>query len=55
MGDEYFPLDGNGGYDVKHYDLDLAYDPATDTLTGVARIEARATQNLSSFNLDLDN
>jgi aminopeptidase N len=25
-----------------------------DTLTGVARIEARATQNLSSFNLDLD-
>jgi hypothetical protein len=54
LGDEYFPLDGNGGYDVKHYDLDLAYEPATDTLTGVATIEARATQNLSSFNLDLD-
>ena len=30
FGDEYFPLDGNGGYDVHHYDLDLAYDPATD-------------------------
>ena len=53
LGDEYFPLDGNGGYDVNHYDLDLAYDPATDTLTGVATIEARATQNLSSLNLDL--
>ena len=29
IGDPYFPLDGNGGYDVQHYDLDLAYDPAT--------------------------
>ena len=29
LGDEYYPLDGNGGYDVKHYDLDVAYDPAT--------------------------
>jgi hypothetical protein len=54
VGDEYFPLDGNGGYDVKHYDLELAYDPDTDTLTGVATIDARATQNLSRFNLDLD-
>jgi len=54
LGDEYFPLDGNGGYDVRHYELDLAYEPATDTLTGVATIDARATQNLSSFNLDLD-
>lgn len=54
LGDEYYPLDGNGGYDVKHYDLELAYDPATDMLTGVARITARATQNLSRFNLDFD-
>ena len=54
MGDEYYPLDGNGGYNVKHYDLDVAYDPATDVLTGVATITARATQNLSRFNLDYD-
>ncbi|HZB75193.1 MAG TPA: M1 family aminopeptidase [Solirubrobacteraceae bacterium] len=54
LGDEYFPLDGNGGYDVKHYDLDLSYDAATDTLTGVATIEAVATQHLSSFNLDFE-
>jgi aminopeptidase N len=53
IGDPYFPLDGNGGYDVAHYDLDVRYDPATDVLTGVATIEARATQGLSSFNLDL--
>ena len=54
LGDPYFPLDGNGGYDVKHYQLDVKYDPATDVLDGEATIRARATQNLSSFNLDLD-
>ena len=27
IGDPYFPLDGNGGYDVRHYDLDVTYDP----------------------------
>jgi Peptidase family M1 domain/Peptidase M1 N-terminal domain/Immune inhibitor A peptidase M6 len=53
-GDPYFPLDGNGGYDVKHYTLDVTYDPETDVLEGKARIRARATQNLSRFNLDLD-
>jgi hypothetical protein len=53
-GDPYFPLDGNGGYDVQHYLLDVKYQPATDVLTGVATISARATQNLSSFNLDFE-
>ncbi|HEX2505501.1 MAG TPA: hypothetical protein VHK22_04770, partial [Gaiellaceae bacterium] len=54
VGDPYFPLDGNGGYDAKHYRLEVKYDPATDQLDGVATIHARATQNLSRFNLDLD-
>jgi hypothetical protein len=53
VGDPYFPLDGNGGYDVKHYDLEVGYDPPTDMLTGVATIRAKATQNLSRFDLDL--
>ena len=53
-GDPYFPLDGNGGYDAKHYLLDLKYNPATDVLEGTATIRARATQNLSRFNLDFD-
>ena len=52
-GDPYVGLLGNGGYDVSHYDLDVRYDPATDTLWGTATIEAVATQNLSRFNLDL--
>lgn len=52
IGDPYYPLDGNGGYDVEHYALDLAYDPATDELAGTATVTARATQSLSRFNLD---
>lgn len=52
IGDPYYPLDGNGGYDVQHYDLDVSYDPDTDRLVGVATIAIRATQNLSAFNLD---
>jgi aminopeptidase N len=53
VGDPYYPGYGNGGYDVAHYNLDVRYDPATDELTGHATILARATQNLSRFNLDL--
>jgi len=52
VGDPYYPLDGNGGYDVQHYDLELGYDPATDVLGGTATITARATQDLSAFDLD---
>ncbi|MDN3296220.1 M1 family metallopeptidase [Streptomyces ficellus] len=51
--DPYFPRLGNGGYDVRHYALTLAYDPATNRLTGTADITARATQALSAFNVDL--
>jgi len=54
IGDPYFPLDGNGGYDVAHYDLYLAYHPATGVLVGAARVVARATEGLSAFNLDFD-
>ena len=52
-GDPFFPFAGNGGYDVKHYDLTLSYERESNRLDGQARIVARATQNLSSFNLDL--
>jgi aminopeptidase N len=53
VGDPYFPLEGNGGYDVGHYLLDLAYDPPTHALAGTVTITAKATQNLSRFDLDL--
>ena len=47
VGDPYYPLDGNGGYDVQSYDLDLRYDPGTDVLTGTATITASATSTSS--------
>ncbi|WP_307785472.1 M1 family metallopeptidase [Microbacterium hibisci] len=59
-GDPYFPLAGNGGYDVQHYDLDLDYTlpapapaPLEGQLTGVATIDLIATADLDRFNLDL--
>jgi aminopeptidase N len=51
-GDPYYPRLGNGGYDVRHYDLRLDYQPSSDRLAGVATLSARATQHLSRFNLD---
>jgi Peptidase family M1 domain/Peptidase M1 N-terminal domain len=52
LGDDYYPLYGNGGYDVARYLLKVSYDPATDRLAGVATISARATETLCRFNLD---
>ena len=52
-GDPYFPAAGNGGYDVQHYDLGLAYDPATGRLDGRAVITFTPTTDLDSFSLDL--
>jgi aminopeptidase N len=52
-GDRLFPAIGNGGYDATHYDLAVAYDPATKLLRGTATIDARALQNLSAFSFDL--
>ncbi|MEO5875828.1 MAG: M1 family metallopeptidase [Streptosporangiaceae bacterium] len=52
-GDPYFPKMGNGGYDVGHYGITLAFDPGTGTIAATTRITARATKNLSRFNLDL--
>ncbi|NEA98274.1 M1 family metallopeptidase [Streptomyces sp. SID13726] len=51
-GDPYFPLAGNGGYHVGHYDLTLRYDTGSGHLDGKAVLTARATQRLSRFDLD---
>ncbi|MES9510417.1 M1 family metallopeptidase [Streptomyces sp. NPDC000609] len=53
VGDRLFPALGNGGYDVGHYGLTLDYVPETNHLKGTAVITARATQDLSRFDLDL--
>lgn len=51
-GDPYFPLSGNGGYHVRHYDLTLRYQ-SDGRLEGTAVLTARATQPLTRFDLDL--
>jgi aminopeptidase N len=53
LGDAYFPLLGNGGYDAKHYSLVLSYQPSTHLLSGTVRMRAVATKGLSRFDLDL--
>lgn len=53
VGDPYFPTDGNGGYQVSHYGIDVTYKPATKRLEGVTTITAKATKSLTRFNLDL--
>ena len=52
IGDAYFPLDGNGGIDVLHYDVRDRYDFGTGLLKGRTTLTVRATQDLSRFNLD---
>src|SRR5215213_11142960 len=53
LGDPFFPFAGNGGYDVGHYALTLAYDRDDNRLAGTAVISATATEALSRFDLDL--
>lgn len=52
-GDPYFPQSGDGGYHVVHYRLGLDYTPTSRHLDATAVLTATATQNLSSFDLDL--
>ncbi|TNH21285.1 M1 family metallopeptidase [Micromonospora orduensis] len=53
VGDGYFPSYGNGGYDVGRYTVKVRYDPAKDRLSGTVTVQATATADLSTFNLDL--
>lgn len=52
IGDPYYPLDGNGGYDAEHYDIQTRYSLRSGVLSGTTTITAVATQDLSAFNLD---
>ena len=53
IGDSYFPLAGNGGYQVRRYAIDVRYRPRTGVLSGVTTVTLRARQRLAQFNLDL--
>lgn len=53
IGDPYFPKYGNGGYDVRHYAIGVRYSLGSQELVGDTTLRARATQDLSRFDLDL--
>ena len=53
IGDAYFPQDGNGGYDVRHYDVHVSTAIADGRLTGRTTVTATATEPLAGFQLDL--
>ena len=52
IGDPYFPQDGNGGIDVLHYDVRDSYSFGSGRLAGRTKLDVRATQDLSRFDLD---
>ena len=48
------PPQGDRGYDVQSYDLDVTLDPSDRTITGVNHVRLRALDdNLASVRLDL--
>lgn len=53
LGDRLYPRLGNGGYDVGHYNIDLAFKPESNSIAATAVLDAVALLNLATFNLDL--
>jgi len=55
IGDPYYPLSGNGGYQIDSYDIDLKYDPDSNALSSTAKLTGTVTsdEGLTQFNLDL--
>ena len=53
LGDAYYPELGNSGYDVQHYDVVLRVEPESGRIAATATVDALATQDLTSFHLDL--
>jgi aminopeptidase N len=52
LNDPIYAFMGNGGYDALDYQIDLRFSSDKKTVVGITTIEAIATQDLSSFNLD---
>ena len=51
--DPYVPGHGDLGFDVTHYDLTLEYDVEGNRLSGTARIDCVAREELDELTLDL--
>lgn len=55
IGDPYFPLMGNGGYDVQNYNITLDVDMDGEQIAATVVISAITTQELARFNFDFAN
>ena len=53
LGDPYYPADGNPGYNVWSYHVNLQYFRPTQRIRATTTIRAKATERLNRFNLDL--
>ena len=51
--DSLYPNVGDPGVDALHYDLDIAWDAESETLTGTTTLAFRATADAPEFQLDL--
>ena len=51
--DEYLPKNGDPGYRVSRYELDLEYKVSINRLSGSATITAVTLSELQQFTLDL--
>ncbi|WP_183094302.1 M1 family metallopeptidase [Nocardioides stalactiti] len=51
--DPYYPMDGNVGYDVQHYDIHDTYRFGDGHLSGTTTVTLVPSVRLTSFNLDL--
>ena len=52
LGDSLYPQLGNGGYDVQHYTIQLEFDPTKNFIDATTTIDAIATEQIATFNLD---
>lgn len=58
LGDPFYPTLGNGGYDVRAYDLDLTWNPPDAVhpqgwVDGIVDIDLSPTEDLSDLSMDL--
>jgi aminopeptidase N len=53
IGDPYYPDDGNRGYDVHHYRVDLDYVPDRQAISATTTVVSRSDSRLNAFDLDL--
>jgi len=53
IGDPYYPGYGNGGYDVRHYDIRVGWFPGRHRLIGDTTVTAVATQALGQHSTRL--